>query len=303
MVHNGVVLQQFTLKNIADTPIDIGPFAVRSGVYIRDLDFLNDDDSFNEKQKVDETKFYDGLGPMGHGHVYMHMLPYHGADCGHTCTQHAVASVNTIFVNGSAVDFESQDGDTSTFVETFHVSSNETVEIVLARKLLVVPQGQSYWRNFIIGAKDGNINQWLWDERASGMGDDLTTRCLAKLPAIIKPDRIKMMTARDDAISDGANEKNAESNSAEVATNKSTGSYPKPSGSSSSEKDWNPNDHLQYFAWRHLEHILSVCAMPLSKPGLIKVSDVKIPDQDTSTPIALTCGDISGHRINTSASL
>lgn len=79
MVQNGVVLQQFTLKNITDTPIDVGPFAVLSGVYIRDLDFLKDKYSFNETQKDDTTEFYDGLGPKGHGHVYMHMLPNHGA--------------------------------------------------------------------------------------------------------------------------------------------------------------------------------------------------------------------------------
>lgn len=52
------------------------------------------------------------------------------------------------------------------------------------------------------------------------------------------------------------------------------------------------NDHLDFMVRRNLEHILSVCSIPV--PELSK---------DGITPIALTCGDVSGHRISTSASL
>lgn len=49
---------------------------------------------------------------------------------------------------------------------------------------------------------------------------------------------------------------------------------------------------IEYLAWRHLEHILSVCAIPLSTL-----------DSKETPLVALTCGDMSGHRICTSASL
>jgi hypothetical protein len=44
--------------------------------------------------------------------------------------------------------------------------------------------------------------------------------------------------------------------------------------------------HLEFMIRRNLEHILSVCSIP-------------IPDKG----IALTCGDMSGHRLVTSATL
>lgn len=48
---------------------------------------------------------------------------------------------------------------------------------------------------------------------------------------------------------------------------------------------------LDFALGRNLEHILSVCSIPVAE------SSDKIP------LIALTCGDISGHRISTAASL
>ncbi|KAM3067067.1 hypothetical protein ACMFMG_011740 [Clarireedia jacksonii] len=52
--------------------------------------------------------------------------------------------------------------------------------------------------------------------------------------------------------------------------------------------------HVNFIMRRNLEHILSVCSIPLR---------TERDDNDTNTPpVALTCGDISGHRLVTSAS-
>lgn len=51
---------------------------------------------------------------------------------------------------------------------------------------------------------------------------------------------------------------------------------------------------IQYLASRHLEHILSVCAIPVPDPG---------KGLRASPGVALTCGDMAGHRVCTSASL
>lgn len=66
-------------------------------------------------------------------------------------------------------------------------------------------------------------------------------------------------------------------------------------------------DCLDFMIRRNLEHILSVCSIPVPvMPGDVKgaMEDGQPKDREEGiTPIALTCGDISGHRVITSASL
>lgn len=85
-----------------------------------------------------------------------------------------------------------------------------------------------------------------------------------------------------------------------------------------------PINFIEYLTWRHAEHILSVCAIPLAVPRLslgeessesttsgakvipnkLEISRVKEgKETEYEVPVALTCGDMSGHRICTSASL
>lgn len=51
--------------------------------------------------------------------------------------------------------------------------------------------------------------------------------------------------------------------------------------------------NLDFIFQRHLEHLLTVCAIPIAS----------YQDSNNTSAVALTCGDISGHRICTSASL
>jgi hypothetical protein len=60
-------------------------------------------------------------------------------------------------------------------------------------------------------------------------------------------------------------------------------------------------DHLEYLLHRNLEHILSVCAVPTT--GFQRPGDDSDPRKNLVTPIVLTCGDMSFHRVNTAASL
>lgn len=55
--------------------------------------------------------------------------------------------------------------------------------------------------------------------------------------------------------------------------------------------------HLNFALRRNLEHILSVCSIPVAESSAVAAVSDKIP------LIALTCGDVSGHRISTAASL
>lgn len=303
MVHGEVVLQQFTLENTDDKPVEVGPFRIESTVRIRDLDFLEPDDDENEESHR--------LGPNGYGHVCVRLLPDGSQG-------HAVASVSTTFVNGSAVKCNEQDDDNSTFLDKFELggtaSSQNKVEIVVARKLLALPEGPSDWRNFVISAQDGNINHWLREEEERWHeGDEQTTPCLATL-AVNRNTGTDTVAARVGTDPQDANEEATALNVSEYDGSSSAAAnlqsdwkpFNMPSGTSNPSENWNPKDHFEYLAWRHLEHILCVCAMPLSPPGLVKVSEsgeVKATVLESSPPVALTCGDMSGHRINTAASL
>ncbi|KAL1874482.1 hypothetical protein Daus18300_003500 [Diaporthe australafricana] len=323
MVHDGLVLQQFTLENTSDKSVKVDPFEIESIVLIRDLDFLDGSSSFNNASE--NTKEYlNVLGPNGYGHVCVHTLPdlpNHKHDSTGRCTAHAVACVTTAFVNGSAVPFSSQGKLTSIFLKDLEPGNQDSdqnkVDIVIARKLILLPKGPTDWRNFVISAEDGNINHWLEEEIKSFWDEDESLMdCFARL-SMTEPENTLTGAARDDTALQDASETvasiesdNNEPTSVEAEAHEdlrpSRSRFPfMPVGQSSSETDWNPKHHLEYFAWRHLEHILSVCAIPLSTPGLVEVdrsSKGKPPARASSPSVALTCGDMSGHRINTSAS-
>lgn len=62
---------------------------------------------------------------------------------------------------------------------------------------------------------------------------------------------------------------------------------------------WSSNVHINFITGRNLEHILSVCSMPVPK-RLCSTTD---EDEMDTTSLALTCGDVAGHRIAITASL
>lgn len=71
------------------------------------------------------------------------------------------------------------------------------------------------------------------------------------------------------------------------------------SGSPYQDIRWSFHDHINFITGRNLEHILSVCSIPILKAS--HSADGK--DEMDTTSIALTCGDMSGHRVATTASL
>lgn len=67
--------------------------------------------------------------------------------------------------------------------------------------------------------------------------------------------------------------------------------------------DISAQEHIEFAVRRNLEHILSVCAIPITLSFPEKTDSDPHPDiQDNVLPVALTCGAMSGHRVCTSAS-
>ncbi|CAH0040015.1 unnamed protein product [Clonostachys solani] len=65
-----------------------------------------------------------------------------------------------------------------------------------------------------------------------------------------------------------------------------------------------PDKHIEFLIRRHLEHILSVCAIPVQQSLLkpVEVGTAGPKPRRGVVPIALSCGDMSGHVIYASSS-
>lgn len=378
MVHEGIVLQQFTLENTLKENVDIEELRFRSGLLIRDLDFLDGWYGFNYSAKE-----FISLGPSGYGYVTVNTLEEAQNAVGKDGDQRtdsppkpnqspeniaskipsteqekthanessaaqdssvtssssgksvhrpvgdqqepsgqprAVASVITIFINGKAAKTQS-DGRLSSLPNVLHGKKDGTdsnkLQIVIAYKLLLVPESKVDWRNFVISSQAANINHWLQKEQDDLWRENETYLCAAGLSMVNTRKTDMDKTGHDISINPEGGEQDTANSSASSSGPVLTGhghsdvepvkpqDFKLPSGV---PRKSSPKDHLEYFAWRHLEHILSVCTVPLSTPGLIDKKGNPLPchflglGAEEAPLIALTCGDMSGHRINTSAS-
>ncbi|KAJ4391491.1 hypothetical protein N0V93_005108 [Gnomoniopsis smithogilvyi] len=258
---------------------------------------------------------------------------------------HAVAAVITTFVNGKPIKTHSEGSDdANTFTiagrDSASKNSNDSgklVEVVVAYKMILIPGTSIDWRNFIVSAEEADVNAILQRETDSLWESTATF----SLPSI----GIGLVDIESDVQNKAAKVSNTESseNLYRVRTKHGPENIEPDAGSAASDERTNatkvggephraqhrietpfktsatthpagtqgktsPRDHLEYLAWRHLEHILSVCAIPLSPPGLIEAtgdshsSHTVTRRSAADAPVAFTCGDMAGHRICTSAS-
>lgn len=207
---------------------------------------------------------------------------------------HAVVSIMSVFVNGNAekmvkgprrIDWDRTLGPGG--------SSSSVLEITVAYKMIAIPKEKLHWKNFLIPAATADVTSMLAAETQQLWGHSVTEVCNCNTSLC------------DIGISlNGRNEQDI----GPLAT----------SSTAETSLGTPPIDSIEYLTWRHTEHILSVCTIPLSVlPLLHEVEDPKTditcgtsvwskPEReelDLEVPTALTCGDMSGHRVCTSASL
>lgn len=311
LVHNNVVLHQLTLQNSSDQSIQAPDFKLNENSYIWDMDHVN----FFYGFRTDP--FRQRNAPNGRGKVVIQdqsdrleseQGSVNGAGSDSSSVRNsthgpsnsqaakrdvsekqAVASVMSVYVNGKAHDF---DGDPE-FERKHTIPAGETLEIVAAYKLILVSiekkhgesDEQANWRNFLISATEADVSRILRNECQAQHDLDLS------------------MTAPGIKVQSG--QAAAPGSEPQASNVPETPSVPSPQ---TSQEQGKYRSNVEYLARRHLEHILSVCAVPLSPPALFQKEDalraerqeVKIKDDER---VALTCGDISGHRVCTSASL
>lgn len=266
----------------------------------------------------------------------------------------SVAAIITLFVNGKAIKF--QDDQELWYehdVEGNRTDSNGTVhgtlEIIVAYKMILLPDNEVDWGNFLVPAREADVNRILREETESLWGDaEISSLCSLGLsftnqspeqPEVeiedmsnvtnegketardqhnAEKDRTETDVAVNEGVSDTMSTKKVEDRTDDPNGGRKSSSRPTglsmPSGLV--ERDSSPKSHIEFLAWRHLEHILSVCAVPVLPTALIEdrstqeeaqsfVSQRASGEQEPKSDdvlIALTCGDMSGHRVCTSAS-
>ncbi|ROW15591.1 hypothetical protein VPNG_02145 [Cytospora leucostoma] len=240
---------------------------------------------------------------------------------------YAVASVATLFFDGGAVKMRNDISDEHT------LEVRKSVEIVVAYKLVALPTTEVHWRNFLVTADEADVSKFLCKETEGFWGsgtdvplcslglsmvdhndatletttgrrsegsrgsDDLDQlrQAVPKDMAVSGDMGVEGSTALHEAGGDAGTPVNNQTSETKLAPGPEKISFP-----SGTPKNSSPKGHLEYLAWRHLEHILSDCAIPLLVPHLYKQDECH--HRVDTIPVALTCGDMSGHRISTSAS-
>lgn len=320
IVRDGIVLQQCILENWGEADIDIH-LAFCKAMCICDLDYVTDDYAFNETTPDDQNA---GPGPGGFGWVHLNRFheaaPGTRADSPHSSfmdsnysycnrTSHGVALVVSVVVDGETIKFSQ--GQSPHFWKQILKAKSDTaegrsreLEIVMAYKLILVTDPVSDWKKFVISLKEMDVSRLLKEARAVSS---------------IRTSIIRINGQGNSACSDGS--RHSETLVSDVRTDEAdisnvpqdgvaTAPDSEPQTEQSPAVDHEPmprkadsiTDHIEFTVQRNLEHILNVCAIPVRVSGKSDERLIWHRLRDVQ-PIALTCGDMSGHRISTASSL
>lgn len=327
MVHDHIVLQQWIVKNEGSEDRDI-PVELGRDMWIQDLEYLDYSNNYNDRQDTENTQ-YGTSGPHDYGWVLMHPFdkPMRDATSSgyatlcptstpkvekaaplspsstrdNNGTENSIATaVMAVFVDGCARKFGGSDPKGSQWIES--VERNKSLEITAAYKMILVTGTPVDYRNFLIPASAANVTKFLADEipvrlyslSAIDLGDDHIGTGLNN--GSHRPKDSNENAARD--LGESATTHTAMDESRRMS---------RPSGC---PKSSSLRSHIDFSVWRNLEYILSVCAVKLNPPSLIKALDDDKPaieigsaSENEVVAVALTCGDFSGHRLCNSASL
>lgn len=260
-VHDGIVLHQLLFHNENGgeaQSLDLEQNPKLSGdMRVQDVDHLSFKSQNDNNGPEDERSESEIAGPCGYGRVKRHSI-------------HRVVAVIDVFIDGRRTRI-TKDQDLLTLEPLLPGSVRE---IVVAYRLSLLPdQDVVTWQDFMIPAAKANVGKLLRDEL-----EEVGSKCIA--PESLDLPRIGR-TTQDTAKTDARDHDGGTSENAQCGF----------------EKTEDQLRMVQYLTARHLEHILSVCAIPVPCSHNEPTHPVPHP-----APVALTCGDMSGHGICTSAS-
>lgn len=322
IVRDGTVFQQCILESRGDEDVDL-ELAFCKGMSIWDLDHVT-----NELHHNMTTSRYQNAGPGPGGYGWVHVNQLHewqaasadSRDAGHGNTSdsslgggnrkdkpnYGVALVVSMAVDGEMMRF-SPEQSPHVWKQTLKArsgdptSKTQKVEIVTAYKLVLLANPLSDWKNFVSPLKEMNTNAFLMDARRASQFRTSITRISEKDEESYSDDDRNSGTLKSE---EGKGEMDIPRDEAAAADSepqdgrRSPAVHPQPG----QEKPSPAMDHIEFLVRRNLEHILGVCAIPVDVPGPNAGGPVWESLCDVQ-PIALTCGDMSGHRVCTASSL
>ncbi|ROW14042.1 hypothetical protein VPNG_04041 [Cytospora leucostoma] len=179
-------------------------------------------------------------------------------------------------IDGSMQPFED---DNAPQTWTKRIKGRASLKVTMAYKMVVLQGPKNDWKDLVITAAKMKLDFFLRSEE--------TPSCFHPLSTILKNHETEVQTSPEGP--------------AERATQRIAAPQGVPT-KTSAKRPW---EHIEFMAWRHLEHILSVCVIPMTATlPTVGKSNPPSDTQDNTPPVAcaITCGDLAGHRICTSAS-
>lgn len=323
IVREKTVIQKSILENRGNGDVTL-ELAFCKNMRISDLDHVTDNYEFNNTTSNQQNA---GPGPGGLSWVHVNRV-YEGSPGTQTGSEQSsqkrsspggafiwskgrsafgVAAVASIAVNGKMIRFCPAQSP-HTWKEVLKAKSK--LEIITAYKLvlLAIPSYVSYdldWRKFVFPLKEMNTNHFFRGTSAVPLFRTPITR-ISRTDDFNKEDKKRdPESLKQDDSENEANILNVLQE--EVATDErhpQTKPLPALAPVSTLGKTSPVMDRIEFTVRRNLQHILDVCAIPVgvrlsgADPG-----DVVWRELNGVQAIALSCGDLSGHRISTASSL
>lgn len=303
LVREGVVLHQLLFHNGSSNPQSLPLVRLAGDMEISDLDYLH------PRSKYESERAYlvkDSTGPHGYGRVTIKSIDTDGDR-----EQEGTEKCQTVALVDMFIDGKRQCMPKGKYQPLGNLGPGQSKEIVVAYKLSDRNGASIWWKDVLIPAEHANVSNYLREELA-GLGDEgmrayspvLNFQPWSVGVAAAAAERPESANSNTITVSSGTRDK-----SHDTSPKTTPLSFGQPSDESNNSKfNQSLAPHLgkiEYLTWRHLEHILSVCAIPIPQSTIDRQGDkwFEFFDQDRTDLVALTCGDMSGHRICTSASL
>lgn len=322
IVRDGTVFQQCILENRGDEDVDL-KLAFCKGVGIWDLDHVTDECYMNVTTLGYQNA---GPGPGGYGWVHVSQLhEWHAAsadfrDAGHGNTSdsslgggnkkdkpnYGVALVVSMAVDGEMTRF-SPGQSPHVWKQTLKARSGEPgskprkVEIITAYKFVLLAEPFCDWKYFVCPLKEMNPNTFLVGARSASQFRTSITRISEKDEESYSDDDRNSGSLKSE---EGKGERDVPRDETAAADSEPQDGRREPAvpHEPAPEKPSPAMNDIEFLVRRNLEHILGVCAIPVDVPGPNAGGPVWESLRDVR-PIALSCGDMSGHRICTVSSL
>lgn len=302
MVHEKTVLQQCTFQNYGNKSVNLEVRFSKSMV-IRDLDYHDSQSSFKKKAADRDT----GIDPQAHGCVCVQTLNASSTDNPQSAPENSgrisVIAALAIYGKVHRLGINAPQRWKLRLRPSEPDGQPRTLEMTAAYRMQQLTIPNTDWKVPVIPWEDMKVIELLWKQQSS-QGSPVGPPGSFGEPTsgMAYTHARKRKYSNSDGIKHYKNIRLAKDNMDGVTGPRQVRSFPAEPPVGTPDASLSPQSHLNFATRRHLEHILSVCVVPATPNGDSSFLPETL-DSDEVKAVALTCGDLSGHRICWSASL